>query len=178
MKNAFFELFEEVNKILYKFHEELNIIQKKKLLKLQIEFLEAAAYNHNAEAQFELALKFAETGYLVPNPFYSKKEYEKWLKIAVDNGNSAAMPNLANVYLWNEDKKKRRIIDGLILLEVARQQNVGYSSHNYTNILKHLKNKKSDLRNNLLIELVKLPDKGKKFLKKYPDYAEALNVAD
>ena len=60
MKNAFFELFEEVNKILYKFHEELNIIQKKKLLKLQIEFLEAAAYNHNAEAQFELALKFAE----------------------------------------------------------------------------------------------------------------------
>ena len=174
MDNKYFELSKSLNEILYKFTKELDISQIKRILKWEIDSLETASYNHNAEAQYELALRYADTGYLVPNPFYNKKKYEKWLKIAVDNGNLEAMSNLANIYLWNEEEKKRRIIDGLKLLAIAYQNNVGNAIHNYKNSLRHLKNKKSDLRKLLLIELQNLPDSGKQFLKIHPDYAKVI----
>lgn len=175
--NKYYELYQELDKILYKYAKELNLGQKKQFLQLQIDFLENASYNHDSAAQFSLALMYGESGYLNPNPFYDHKKYEMWLKTAVDNGNKEAMPNLANIYLWNNNIQERKIIEGLALLFVAFKHNPekdGLAFLNYKNILRHLKKKNSELRLLLLKELQNLPDRGKQFLKMHLDYANAI----
>lgn len=144
---------------------------------MQIDFLENAAYNHDSAAQFALALMYGAAGYLNPNPFYDHKKYEMWLNTAVENGNKEAMPNLANIYLWNNNIKERKIMQGLALLFVAFKHNAekdGLAYLNYKNILRHLKKKNSELRLQLLEELQNMLDRGKQFLKMHPDYASAI----
>lgn len=175
--NKYYKLYEDLNNILYNYTNELSISHKKIMLKMQIEFLEIAAYSHDSRAQFNLALMYEESNYLIPNPFYNKKKYEMWLREAVNNGNIDAIPNLVNVYLWNEKINDRRLVEGLSLLFVAFTHNSRKGelpSLNYENILKHLRKKKSDLRKLLLIELQNLPDSGKQFLEIHPDYAKAI----
>ncbi|RQO30396.1 hypothetical protein DBR32_12565 [Taibaiella sp. KBW10] len=164
-------LYQDINDLLYKYKNILDYNQSKKLIKLQIEFLEAGAKEGDDAAQFNLAVHYADSGYLNPNPFYNPSKYYKWMKIAAKNGNISAIANLSVWYISPENGKKSNIIKGLHLLKDAYNKGNYLASLNYKAYIKQLKKKKSQLKTQLLKALGNLPDKGAAFKKEHPDFA-------
>ncbi len=175
MNNEFFNLSKVISDFLYDNYRLLSYSQAKRLLKLQMEFLESAAKEGDVQAQFDLALMYKDCGYLTPNPYHNRNKVIKWFRIASKNGNSDAKANLSVEYLSNYDGNiNGNIVRALDLLKDAYNKGNGLAILNYKINLKELKNRKSELRQQLLVELSKLPNNGEIFLKKHPDFALAL----
>ena len=174
MKKTYLSLYSEINDLLYNNNELITFNQGKRLIKIQIEVLECVAKEENHVAQYELALRYADSGYLNPNPFYNNRKYIKWLLRSAKNGNIEALASLSVEYMSENNILGRNIVKGLSLLKQAYPKGSSLASLNYKINIKHLKNKKSELRIQLLEELDNLPDKGNEFLKMHLDYANAL----